>query len=231
MAASAHRAAVVMHAFYAERALGRGPGAPSFIEAIAEACGARSIAVTLFGAGAGESVVATSDPLAESAQDLEYSYGEGPAVKVLTGPGELSLSGGELSRCWPRFGAAIQDLGVVSVSSVRLGGAASPLGAVTVYRSEAADGALLTRSLAAVAEALTNTALLPIAGVEDLLAHPLFDDLDFRPVVHQAAGMVMMAKDCAAEDALALIRAHALAEDRRVLDVSLAIVDRTLDLP
>jgi hypothetical protein len=125
----------------------------------------------------------------------------------------------------------MRDLGVVSVLSVRLGAAASPLGAVTVYQPETADGALAARSLTAVAEALTNTALLPLANADGLPAHPLFDDVDFRPVVHQAAGVVMMAKDCEAADALALIRAHAFAVDRSVLDVALAIVDRTLELP
>jgi hypothetical protein len=230
----AHRAAVVMHAWYAERAIGRGPepsDAPTFIEAIAEACGAHSTAVTLFGARAGESMAATSDPLAEAAQDLEYVYGEGPATAALTGPGELSLSGDELSRHWPQFGAAIQEIGVASVMSARLGAATSPLGAVTVYQPQV-DGALAAGSLSAVAEALMNTALLPIVEAEDgLPVHPLFDDVGFRLVVHQAAGVVMTTGNCGAADALSLIRAHAFAAGRSVLDVALDIVDRSLVLP
>jgi hypothetical protein len=177
-------------------------------------------------------MAATSDPLAEAAQDLEYVYGEGPAITALTGPGELSLSGGELSRYWPQFGAAVQEIGVVSVVSARLGAATSPLGAITVYQPQSEDGALAVGSLSAVAEALTNTALLPIVETEDgLPAHPLFDDVGLRLVVHQAAGVVMTTGNCGASDALALIRAHAFAAGRSVLDVALAIVDRTLVLP
>ena len=231
----AHSAAVVMHTYYAERTLGRGPepsDAPTFIEAVAEACGAHSTAVTLFGAHASDSMAATSGPLAEAAQDLEYVYGEGPAIAALTGPGELSLSGGELSRHWPQFGAAVQEIGVDTVVSARLGAAASPLGAITVYQPRSDDGALAVRSLSAVAEALTNTALLPILEAEDgLPAHPLFDDVGLRLVVHQAAGVVMTTGNCGAADALSLIRAHAFAAGRSVLDVALAIVDRTLTLP
>lgn len=231
----AHRAAVAMHVCYAERAVGRGPEpseTPTFIEAIAEACGAHSTAVTLFGSRADDSMAATSDPLAEAAQDLEYVYGEGPAIAALTGPGELSLRGGELSRHWPQFGAAVQEIGVVSVVSARLGAATSPLGAITVYQPQSEDGTLAVGSLSAVAEALTNTALLPIVEAEDgLPAHPLFDDVGLRLVVHQAAGVVMTTGNCGAADALALIRAHAFATGRSVLDVALAIVDRTVVLP
>jgi hypothetical protein len=230
-----HRAAVEMHACYAERAVGRGPepsDAPTFIEAIAEACGAHSTAVTLFGARTGESMAATSDPLAEAAQDLEYVYGEGPATAALTGPGELSLSGDELSRHWPQFGAAVQEIGVASVVTARLGAATSPLGAVTVYQPQVDDGALAAGSLSAVAEALTNTALLPIVEAEDgLPVHPLFDDVGRRLVVHQAAGVVMTTGNCGAADALSLIRAHAFAAGQSVLEVALAIVDRSLTLP
>ncbi|HEY2057976.1 MAG TPA: ANTAR domain-containing protein [Amycolatopsis sp.] len=231
----AHRAAVAMHVCYADRAVGQGPepaAAPTFIGAIAEACGAHSIAVTLFGTRAGVSVSAASDPLAEAAQDLEYVCGEGPAITALTGIGELSLRGGELSRYWPQFGTAVQEIGVVSVVSARLGAATSPLGAITVYQPGPGDNDLVAGSLTAVAEALTNTALVPIVETGDgLPAHPLFDDVDLRVVVHQATGVVMTTANCGAADALALIRAHAFAAGRSVLDVALAIVDRTLTLP
>lgn len=239
-----HRAAAAMHAYYADRLQLWAEGGteilttpPTFMAAVAEASGARSTAITLFGPptgiDSGMTVVAASDPIARAAQDLEYILGEGPSLTVLSGSAEVSLSGEALARSWSQFGPAVRELGVHTVVAARLGGAEAPLGAVTTFRPEleAADGA--ASSLRAVAEALTATVLLTDAsatGDDGVPDHPLFDDVDLMTVVHQAAGVVMTTHDCDLSDALALLRAHAFAQNEPVSAVARAVIDRTVIL-
>jgi hypothetical protein len=48
----------------------------------------------------------------------------------------------------------------------------------------------------------------------------MFEDEDFQPTLHQAAGVLYAVQGWALDDAIALIRAHAYAEDRPVAEVA-----------
>ena len=54
--------------------------------------------------------------------------------------------------------------------------------------------------------------------------------LGFRSEIYQAQGMVMVTLDTALPEALAILRAHAFASGRKLLDVSIDIVQGRLDL-
>ncbi|RSN59328.1 transcription antitermination regulator [Amycolatopsis sp. WAC 04182] len=233
-----HRVAAELHASYLD-AVGhwadrpeQSPGLPpAFMTAVAETTGIRSLAVALFTTGGSEASVVVSDPLAAKAHDLEDILGEGPSRDEPLKPGVCFEP--ELVSRWPRFGLAARELGVRAVVSARLGVAGRPMGTLTAYRPEPEPSAELARSLESLAEALTTTALNPevrLDGEDGLPVHPLFGDIDLRVVVHQATGVVMAGRDCTASDALAMIRAHAFAQDVSVTELAKAIVARTYRL-
>nr|WP_246481298.1 ANTAR domain-containing protein [Amycolatopsis umgeniensis] len=234
-----HRVAAELHAGYLEAvgaARSQEPPTlpPAFMTAVAKTAGIPSLAVTLYCSDGSEAAVVTSDSVAVKAHDFEYLFGEGPSWMASGSLAALNVYGqSALERRWPEFGSAARDLGVHAVVAARLGTAAVPVGILTAYRPEPEPDAEMARSVRVIAEALTTTALHPdtrIDSEDGLPAHPLFDDIDLRVAVHQATGMVMAAHDCGAPDALAMIRAHAFAQDENVTEVAQAIVSRTSSL-
>ncbi len=230
-----HHAAADLHAGYAEAvktwADDPAGGRPTFMAAVAEASGIRSLAVTLFDTGDAEVAVVVSDPVAARAHDLEYVFGEGPCRGLPLTPGVCGEP--ELSARWPQFGHAAREFGVRAVVSARLGLWEAPRGTLTAYRTEPEPAAEVASSVRVVADALTATALDPavrLDGDDGLPAHPLFGDVDLRVVVHQATGVVMATHGCPASDALALVRAHAFARSESLTELALAIVSRTYKL-
>jgi AmiR/NasT family two-component response regulator len=63
------------------------------------------------------------------------------------------------------------------------------------------------------------------SGQADGSSRP-FEETDFQPVVHQAAGMISVYHGFGIDDAEALLRAHSFAEDRPVTDVARDVVQR-----
>jgi hypothetical protein len=233
-----HRAAADLHSGYldavdrwADRPEDPAGVPPAFMAAVAESSGLRSLAVTLFGTTESEAAVVVSDPIAARAHDLEDVLGEGPSRGTPLSPGVCGEP--ELLRRWPQFGSAAREFGVRAVVSAPLGPAAVTLGTLTAYRTEPEPDAEVARSVGAVAEALTATALNPavrLDGADGLPVHPLFGDVDLRAVVHRAAGVVMATHDCSVSDALALIRGHAFARNESVTEMALAIVNKVYRL-
>ncbi|WP_037318655.1 ANTAR domain-containing protein [Amycolatopsis orientalis] len=229
-----HRAAADLHAGYldavgcwADRAEEPAGVPPAFMAAVAESSGLRSLVVTLFGTTESDAAVVVSDPLAARVHDLEDVLGEGPSRGRPLIPGVCEEY--ELVRRWPQFGSAAREFGVRAVVSAPLGLATAMLGTLTAYRTEPEPDAEVARSVGAVAEALTDTALNPavrLDGADGLPVHPLFGDVDLRAVVHRAVGVVMATHECSSSDALALLRGHAFARDESVTELALAIVTR-----
>ena len=188
---------------------------PTFIDAVASAIGTKSAGVSLVGEDGAESLVATSDHIARLAHDVEFVTGEGPAHDVAATMGTVRVDDSELTIRWPRFGAVVADLGVGSLIGVPLrqepGGC---LGALTVYDRAPVVAADTAATSIRVADAFIHTVLNLPGVVEDeqVPTVSLFDEIDFLATVHQAAGVVAAHLDCAAGDALALLRARAFAD-------------------
>ncbi|OXM46274.1 ANTAR domain-containing protein [Amycolatopsis alba] len=232
-----HRASAELHATHADSleswaARDSRTLPPKFMTAVAQASGSRSMTVTLLGRNNVEAAVASSDPIAEAAHDLEYVIGEGPSRTAMIRPAPLSVCGEEaLTREWPTFGPAVRELGIWAVASARLGAIDLPLGALTAYRTGAEPDPVSARSVGSVAEVLTATALrLDEPSGDGLPPHPLFDEVDQHLVVHQATGAVMISDECTAADALALIRARAFVRNQSITEVALEIVARSRGL-
>jgi hypothetical protein len=232
-----HQAAAKMHLSFADRLAAWtdavGAVRPTFVGSIADAIGADSAAVALFGTDLGHAMIATSDTTAQVAHDVEFVVGEGPMREATDGLCAVAAAGADLPARWPQYGPAVAGLGVTSVWAVPLTQEHACLGALAVFDPPQTSGPVDLTSFHAVADALTRTLLLDVQrGNLDnsLIRSPLIEEADDRSVVHQAAGIVAVQHDCDLATALALIRARAFAEDQRAATVADRILQGELRL-
>lgn len=179
---------------------------PLFMTGVAEACGARSAALTLVGQNRSQLAVAASDDSSRAAQELEFILEEGPVRDATDRRVPVSASGpSAIEARWPGYGPELVGLGLKCVLAVPLEASGLCLGALTLY--EPRPRQMGQAVCAEVAEALTHTVLLgPDPEPE------LYGGTDHRDTVHQAAGAHSVRMGGSVEDALSVIKARAFAE-------------------
>lgn len=220
-------------------ALQRGaPGAPdtdlpdrlvTMCVAAVPVTGAGIIVMANSGPGA---MLASTDGPAAVMEELQFSFGEGPCVDASTS-GRPVLQP-RLQRTgparWPAFADGALDCGVRAIFAFPLQVGGIRVGVLDLYRD--VEGDLDPRELAeslAFADAATSVLLRLQArtGLRD--TDPgLVDMVDRRAEVHQATGMVSVQTVLGLAEALVLLRAHAFAAERPLLDIARAVIMRTL---
>lgn len=233
-----HRTAARIHTAHADRLRRWSEGSvdpqaqPGFMAAVAETLGASGAALTLFGPDEAETLAAASNPASRTAQRLEFTFGQGPARDTVQFRRLVSAAGSQMAKTWPIYGPAVEQLGIYAVAAVPVTTAGAPLGALIVFDPPRAHGPDL-ETFQAAADTLAVSLLSSWGapdGEEPASWPPLLNQGDPWAVLNQAVGMVSVQCQCNTPDALALIRAHAYAENRPVDRVAAAIVDRTLRL-
>lgn len=234
-----HRTAARIHTAHADRlrrwcaGSAEDPQAqPGFMAAVAETLGASGAALTLFGPDEAETPAAASNPASRTAQHLEFTLGQGPARETVRRRSPITAAGRQMTEAWPIYGPAVEQLGIRAVAAVLVGTPGAPLGALTVFDPPRVHRPDL-ETFQAAADTVAVSLLSPWGapdGEEPMGWPPILDQGDPWAVVNQAAGMVSVQCRCGTADALALIRAHAYAENQPVDEVAAAIVDRTLRL-
>ncbi|GAA2312876.1 GAF and ANTAR domain-containing protein [Streptomyces kunmingensis] len=196
---------------------------PLFMTGVAEACGTNSVAMTLVDAARNQLATASSDQPSCTAQDLEFVLGEGPGRDAVHGGLPVEASGTTLTTRWPGYGPAVRALGIGQVVAVPLQVSGDCIGALAVFDpcSDRTSTALFEQ----IADALTRSVLVGQDAVPGL-----FGGIDYRAVVHQAAGMVAVHLHCQVADALELVKARAFSDGRPIGDVARDIVHGQLKL-
>lgn len=169
----------------------------------------------------------TTDAMAERLEDLQEVLGEGPGRDAHSSGYRVSvrLPAPELAR-WPMLSAALLRQSVaLAVLALPLQSGASTFGVLTVhrdtsFRADDQDAAQF------VADAVAAAILRDQQEEETASAEPW----QRRSRVHLATGMVVAQLRLAPEDALAIIRAHAFAQDMSINEVAEEIVARRLRL-
>jgi hypothetical protein len=233
-----HGTAARIHAAHADRLRrwAQGPQelhAPSALMAAAcETLGASGAALTLFGSDQIEVLTAASNRASRTAQHLEFTFGQGPARETVRLHRPVTAAGSEIAATWPIYGPAVEQLGIRAVAAVPVAMAGSTLGALTVFDPPTTHGPDLETFQAAAEALVASLEPSPLTGAYEDSAHwpALVSQADLWAAVNQAAGMVSVQCQCGTGDALALIRAHAFAENRPVDEVAGDIIDRTLRL-
>lgn len=202
---------------------------PLLMSEAAQAAGWGGAVLTLRDGAGADMFVAASDVKARRVHELEVALAEGPSMEASEGRMSIAYRA-ELETRWPRFGKAASDLGVQAVAAVPLDTvpdhtAASSLSAIGPPMP-AGRGDL--GGLLAVAGALDMGVLRsskPVGGTDtEVPILEMFESDDFQPALHQAAGVLSGRHGWDVSGAVALIRAHAFAENRSVSSVAEDIV-------
>ena len=205
---------------------------PVLMGAVAATVGWEGAVLTLSGLSGTETLVAASDSTTRRAHELEMTLAEGPMWEALHGHTTTAHDGG-LDTQWPRFGPAVRGLGVQALAAVPLRlGTYEPAGCLTVMGHRQPRSTRDQWSLRDVAEALSLTVLGDRAahkpGSMTSAVLPTFEAEDLQPTLHQAAGALTERCGWDVNDAIALIRARAYAEDRSVSDVAEDVLNGSL---
>lgn len=184
-----------------------------------------------------EGMVAATDDVASTMEELQFTLGEGPCRDASTN-GRPALHP-ELARdaaLWPGFGPAALETGIASIFAFPLQVGGLQLGVLDLYRDTVGG---LTLDQIADALAFAEAATVILVHLQSQMApgkglHPqLADAVGSRPEIHQATGMITMQASVGALEALLLLRARAFSTSRPVLDVARDVVSRRLrfDMP
>jgi hypothetical protein len=164
--------------------------------------------------------------------EMEVTLGDGPGLEAAE-TGAVVVAPDLASRRdagrWPVFAQQAAAAGVRSVYALPLGDRAVCVGTLDLYRDVPGELAVEeVRTARAVADVVTSVLLaLPRDDEQDgpagagLWLSPLATD---HGDVYQAVGMLMAQLGVPADEALALLRGHAFAGDRTVLDLAHDVV-------
>jgi hypothetical protein len=139
---SRHGEAAALHAEYADRLSSwlsrpeRTGIRPVFMTSVARTLGSDSAALLLLSTDFDEVLAAASDGLARRAQDLEFTFREGPAREAAIGRSPVTAGSQAFRDRWAHYGTALAQLGVHAVAAVPLQLTEGGLGALTAYSTE-----------------------------------------------------------------------------------------------
>jgi transcriptional regulator with GAF, ATPase, and Fis domain len=176
--------------------------------------------------------IAAAGPLGRALHDLEVQRGEGPAHQALrehrailadqlvTGPSES----------WPIVSLDARERGIGALFALPLHVGSISIGVLEVCRAQPGS---LSRAqfsdLAVIADLCTSALLLAQAGLQDgALMDLISAESGSQIPVHQAVGMVAQQENLSTTDALARMRAFALAEDMTVQQLARRIIAREI---
>lgn len=172
----------------------------------------------------------TTDEWATELEDVQEMVGEGPSFAAYAERSIFTLTVSEGVDCrWPLLTQAMgQHWNGVAIYAIPMAPAPQTMGVATFYQRSArpllVDDDVGRRLVDAVAVALIRD--------PDVLEDGQFAKAaswNSRARIHQATGMVMAQLQLTAADGLALIRAHAYAQQQTLAEVSNDILTRRLD--
>ena len=191
--------------------------------AAVELLGASGGSMTLASADPERLTVFSTDPVAARLEDLQDVLGEGPGFDAYRTRQAVSLTLGAKDAPFRMFSdMAVRAAGEVTIHALPMRSAAQAVGVLTVY-TEA--GAELMRPLD---DAQFLADAVGAALLEDPTTHASGDAWLDRARVHQATGMIVAQLGIGVDDALALLRAHAFAQETTMDDIATTVVDRRL---
>jgi len=213
----------------------RGP--PGVVDQLRRICGTAERA--LFASGVGMSVATAdgtngmtvaSDPTSERLEELQFTLGEGPCVDAFTTRRPVlvaELDSDAMSR-WPVYAPALRDAGVRAVFAFPLQVGAARLGVLDVFRAHPGPLSRIHLGQALTFADLAVATLLDGQERATAGADGLDGAMEYGAELFQAQGMVMIQLGVTLTEALARLRAHAYAEDRRLTEVAADVVARRL---
>jgi hypothetical protein len=200
--------------------------------AAAQALSASGAAVVVMAEDGLRGATVASDPAGEQIEELQFLLGEGPGTDAFVNrrPVLVPDLADEAVARWPIYTPAAGDLGVRAVFAFPLQVGAARLGVLEIFRVR--PGQLspveLRRALMFADVALTTLLDGQRNAPPGTAADGLAGAVEHGAELFQAQGMVMVQLGVNLAEALARMRAHAYAENRRLGEVAADIVARKI---
>lgn len=176
-----------------------------------------------------QQLVAATDGLARSLEELQFTTGEGPCLDAYTARRPVLQPDLAAQPRWPVFGPAALAAGAAAVFSFPLAVGDIRVGVLDLYRTVPGD---LSPSDTTDALAFADAATILMLYLQQRSGPELNPELELawtgHNEVHQATGMVAVQAGVSLAQALLLMRARAYAEDRSIGAVADDILGRTL---
>ncbi|MDQ2625055.1 MAG: GAF and ANTAR domain-containing protein [Actinomycetota bacterium] len=182
------------------------------VQAVARASGA---GITLTGPDGRRTTTASTDPLVEAADALQYALEEGPCLTAWRSRSVVLVRDAGVDRRWPAWGSAAAATGIASVLSAPLVAGDTAVGAIKVYALEPAafdegDASILAMFAAQSAVLVTSVHAYRSAGE---LSEDVREMLVRRDSLSRATGLLMGREGLSEQSAFAHLMAVA-ARDR-----------------
>jgi hypothetical protein len=179
-----------------------------------------------------QGVVAATDGPAKVMEELQFALGEGPCLDASRARSPVlqpDLARTAVAR-WPGFGPAALEAGIAAVFAFPLHVGAIRIGILDLYRDTPGS---LNPTVFAEALAFADAAVLVLMHLQGQIPpagglHPALDPIENRAEVHQATGAISASAAVSLAEALLLLRAHAYAAQRPILDAAREVLAGTL---
>ena len=181
--------------------------------------------VTLVHADGRVETVASSDPLVDRADALQYDLHEGPCLTAAVESGRWAVAETATDPRWPQWGPRAAELGLHSILSVHLFTDRTMLGALNLYARASHQ---YTDDDIAAAELVAAHASVGLARSRS--EQNLWRAVDARHVVGQAQGVLMERFSVDADQAFAVLKRYSQQQNMKLHAVAVHLL-QTGELP
>jgi hypothetical protein len=173
--------------------------------------------------------VCSTDALSARLEDLQDVVGEGPGHTALaSGAAQVCSLAAEPAEQWANFVMAARPLvDDVLIHAVPMRIDEHVIGVLTFYQSTSLPEGLALNDASLMRLAAASGVAL-IRDPTALDAELVDGSWDSRAKIHQATGMVVAQLRVSAQDAIALLRAHAYAGEVALGEIAARVLDRSL---
>ena len=190
--------------------------------------------ISLVNGGSTQGTFGSSGEFSRVLDELQYTYGQGPCLDAvaLNRPVIAQDLNSPAEDRWPALTEAVLGHGIRAVFALPVSVASSPIGALDLYRRNSGplEGDAMTGGMWAAGLAALPLLDLMQSDVDWQGASETEDGWDQlasleRVEVYQATGVLIAALDISAADAVARLRAHAIARGLTASEVAYRILD------
>jgi GAF domain-containing protein len=181
--------------------------------------------ITLVHANGELETVASSHPVVDQADVLQYALGEGPCLTAAVAEGLYVIPETATDSRWPKWGPRAAELGLHSILSVHLFTARLVLGALNLYARDSYQYSEADIETARIVAAHASVALARARNERDL-----WGAIDSRHLIGQAQGVLIERYTLDEKRAFAILKRYSQQHNIKLHDVA-AILLRTGELP
>jgi GAF domain-containing protein len=181
---------------------------------------ADQVSLTIRTSRGGHKTLASSDPLAQEADALQYALGEGPCLEIADTGGWLRSGDVGTDSRYPAWGPRAAELGVGSLLAVAVTDRDEPMGALNLYSTR--TGAFADRDVVDIALVYAVHATNALSSARR--ASTLQTAVSSRHVIGMAQGIVMERYGIDQHQSFELLRRLSSTTNVKLRDVAAQIV-------